>query len=135
MPNELMEIAKAIRELSAEHRAYRIQTAEKIEALTREVIAIRADVLKLRQKNDLPPSLDVAQAAELLHCRKTRIYELMSEGQIERAPKLGRKTTVVTRSVLRLIDRDGLTKTPKRKRVLPGNSTDEHIAKLRQLLW
>jgi hypothetical protein len=49
------------------------------------------------------PTITIARAAELLHCGRTRVFELIRQGQILVAPKFGRKTTVVTESVLRAI--------------------------------
>lgn len=56
------------------------------------------------------PTVTIARAAELLHCGRTRVFELIASGQIEVAPKFGRKTVVVTESVLR-----ALTAGPRRQ--------------------
>lgn len=46
------------------------------------------------------PTVTVVRAAELLHCGRTRVYELLAEGRIVRAPKFGRVTVITTESVL-----------------------------------
>lgn len=47
------------------------------------------------------PTITVARAAELLHCERTKVFMLIADGTLERAPRFGRKTTVVTASVTR----------------------------------
>ncbi|GHG91513.1 hypothetical protein GCM10012319_52410 [Comamonas sp. KCTC 72670] len=46
------------------------------------------------------PAVTIERAAELLHCKRTRVFELIAEGRLKRAPKLGKKTTVRLDSVL-----------------------------------
>ena len=46
------------------------------------------------------PTITIQRAAELLHCGRTRVFDLITRGEIEVAPKFGRRTTVVTASVL-----------------------------------
>lgn len=50
------------------------------------------------------PTITVERACELLHCGRTRLFELIGEGKLERGPKFGRATTVRTDSVLALLD-------------------------------
>lgn len=50
------------------------------------------------------PLLTIDEAAALLRCGRTRVFELIAEGRIERAPKFGKKTTVKRASVLACID-------------------------------
>lgn len=46
------------------------------------------------------PTITIERATELLHCGRTRVFALIASGEIEAAPKFGRKTTVVTASVV-----------------------------------
>ncbi|QSQ10776.1 hypothetical protein [Myxococcus landrumensis] len=50
------------------------------------------------------PSITVERAAELLQCKRTRVFELLAEGRLKRAPKFGKKTTVILESVLACFD-------------------------------
>lgn len=49
------------------------------------------------------PTITLARAGELLHCGRTRVFELIREGVLEIAPRFGRKTTLVTASVLKAL--------------------------------
>lgn len=49
------------------------------------------------------PTITVARAAELLHCGRARVFELLADGTLERAPRFGRGTTIVTASVHRAL--------------------------------
>lgn len=46
------------------------------------------------------PSVTVERACELLHCSRARVFELLKEGRLQRAVRLGRQTTIITASVL-----------------------------------
>lgn len=50
------------------------------------------------------PAVTVERAAELLQCKRTRVFELLAEGRLKRAPKFGRKTTVRLDSVLTCLE-------------------------------
>jgi hypothetical protein len=68
----------------------------------------RADSLGYRPRGVLVsdgPTIDVERAAELLHCCRARVFQLIASGDIEAAPRFGRKTVVVTASVLEAIAR------------------------------
>lgn len=78
------------------------------------------------------PTITIARAAELLHCGRTRIFELVRRGEIEAAPRFGRKSTVVTASVLKALAQ-GPRKPGRRARPpqsLPPPVTREGIRKL-----
>lgn len=49
------------------------------------------------------PAVTVERAAELLHCSRARVFALLKEGRLVRAPRFGRETTLVTASVLAVL--------------------------------
>jgi excisionase family DNA binding protein len=49
------------------------------------------------------PVLSVAQACELLGCGKTRLFELLADGTLERAPRFGRALRIYRASVERAL--------------------------------
>jgi hypothetical protein len=68
------------------------------------------------------PLVTVTRAGELLHCGRSRIFELLADGRLERGPKLGRATVVRLDSVMALIQ-EGLppkSQPPKRRKVRPS---------------
>lgn len=48
-------------------------------------------------------TLTVAEAAELLRCGRSRVFELLAEGRLVRAPKFGRHTVITRESVEALL--------------------------------
>jgi excisionase family DNA binding protein len=50
------------------------------------------------------PTITIERAAELLHCSRSRVFELLADGRIQRAPKFGKRTTIVTASVLECLE-------------------------------
>jgi len=55
------------------------------------------------------PLVTVARVAALLHCGRSRVFELLAAGQLARGPKLGRCTVVRLDSVLALINEERAT--------------------------
>lgn len=45
------------------------------------------------------PTVTIERAAELLHCSRARVWQLLAEGKLTRAPRYGRRTVVTTESV------------------------------------
>lgn len=46
------------------------------------------------------PKVTVERAAEILHCGRSRVFELLASGALSRAPKVGRVTVLWTSEVL-----------------------------------
>ena len=61
------------------------------------------------------PSLTVEEAAAQLRCGRNRVFELLAEGRLQRAPKFGRKT-VITRESVDLLASGEEPQAPKRRR-------------------
>ena len=53
----------------------------------------------------LPPLLSIAQVSDLLGCSRSRVFELLREGTLERAPRFGRALRIYTTSLLRALER------------------------------
>lgn len=62
------------------------------------------------------PSVTVERAAELLHCSRARVFELLREGRLTRAPRFGRRTTIVTGTVLACVKLGATRTEPSRHR-------------------
>ena len=60
------------------------------------------------------PTVTVGRAAELLHCSRAQVFVLLGRGVLERAPRYGRATVIVTASVLRAAVRAPAPAVPKR---------------------
>lgn len=61
------------------------------------------------------PNVTVEEAAELLHCGRSRVFELLADGRLQRGPKFGRQT-VITRESVEALARGEETEKPKRRR-------------------
>lgn len=46
------------------------------------------------------PTVSMVEVCELLGCGKTRVFELLAEGVLQRAPKFGRRLRIMRGSVL-----------------------------------
>lgn len=79
------------------------------------------------------PVVTIDQAMELLHCSRSRVFELLQEGRLVRAPKVGRATVIFRDSVLAIFDFDPASKGPaKRTRTKrPSRSVSQLVAELR----
>lgn len=62
------------------------------------------DLLRLTGPGLDGPLVTIERACELLHCRRTRLFELIAEGRLARGPRFGKKTTLTRESVLRCIE-------------------------------
>ncbi len=81
------------------------------------------------------PVVTIERAAELLLCKRTRVFELLAEGRLKRAPKLGKKATVRLDSVLSCLDVDKERETaPHRKRQTPTRRTQSIEAAFREVI-
>jgi hypothetical protein len=47
------------------------------------------------------PTITIERAGELLHCSRARVFELIAAGVVDRGPRYGRRSTVITETVLR----------------------------------
>lgn len=65
-----------------------------------------------------PPVLSIAQVCELLGCSRSRVFELLADGVLDRAPRFGRSLRIYTDSVLAAVARP--TPRKARKRKVPG---------------
>lgn len=52
-----------------------------------------------------PLLLTIDQAASTLHCKRTKVFELISLGVLIKAPKFGRRTTVYAESVFAALEK------------------------------
>lgn len=50
------------------------------------------------------PTITIERACELLHCRRSRVFELLADGLLVRGPRYGRTTTIVTETVLAALE-------------------------------
>lgn len=61
--------------------------------------------------------MSIPQVCELMGCGRSRVFELLSDGTLERAPRYGRHLRIYTDSVHRALERA----TPRgRKHRVPG---------------
>lgn len=58
--------------------------------------------------------ITVKEAAEMLHCSRTRIFQLLADGVLIRAQKYGRSTVILRDSVIAALEMP--TPTPPKKR-------------------
>lgn len=72
---------------------------EHFEVILAELRALRAEITELRQGQRVRPSVTVEQAAELLGCQRSRVFELLAEGRLLRAKRVGRKAQITRASV------------------------------------
>jgi hypothetical protein len=92
-----------------------------------ELRALRAEVQELRQR-ELGPAVTIERAREILQCSKSRVYELLGEGRLVRAPKYGKKTQVTTTSVYRALEHSQREQAKvKRIRERTNASLDEEL--------
>lgn len=55
--------------------------------------------------NAHPPVYSVDQAAELLGCSRRRVFQLLADGTLERAPRYGRQIRIQADTVLQALAR------------------------------
>lgn len=67
------------------------------------------------------PTITVRRAMELLHCSRSRVFELLTSGTLARAKRFGRATTITTESVLAALEVVDVSQA-KRRRVRPGRA-------------
>lgn len=72
------------------------------------------------------PVVTVDRAAELMHCSRRRVFELLELGTLRRAKSYGRQTLVVTESVYEALQVDPVAVVPLRPR--GRRATAEFIA-------
>jgi len=86
-----------------------------VRALTRAIRALTDAV-----RGDLPATnrvgLTVTQAATMLGCGRTRIFELLKNGELRRCPRVGRHVLVSAKSVEKLLSRPSGTRVRGRSR-------------------
>lgn len=82
--------------------------------LAAEIRALRAELASLRESSSPPVEISVLRAQELLNCSRSRVYELLRAGRLERAPSPGRATLVTYASVLALKRVPALRRRPAR---------------------
>lgn len=63
-----------------------------------------------------PPLLTVDEAATLLRCRRTKVFELIAKGVLVKAPRFGKQTTVYAQSVFDLLEKSFDPPAPARRR-------------------
>lgn len=73
--------------------------------------------------------VSVEQAGEILGCKRSKIFELLAEGKLQRAPRIGRSLRIFRDSVDQL-----LRPAPKRRRKAPRRVASEGFAALRASL-
>lgn len=80
------------------------------------------------------PTITIARAMELLHCKRSRIFELLSEGKLERGQRFGRETVILTESVLALATAPVESAPAKRRRVRRSRAA-VRAAELSSVKW
>jgi excisionase family DNA binding protein len=82
-----------------------------------------------------PALLTVAEAAETLRCKRTRVFELIADGTLVRGAKYGRKTVVLAESVFAALEKTYDPPAKKRTRFRTNRSfeaaLDEVVARQR----
>lgn len=73
--------------------------ASAAEELRAEVHALRAEVRELKADKPSALAVPVSVAAERLGCSRSRVFQLLRMGVLEKAPKLGREIRIYTASV------------------------------------
>lgn len=73
--------------------------------------------------------VSVDRAAEILGCSRRRVFELLADGVLERAPRLGRRLRIYTESVLRAVARPE-PRTRKRRRLKQDEAPDVRLEDL-----
>lgn len=74
------------------------------------------------------PTLTVLRAAEILHCSRSRIFELLAAGRLTRAPRLGKVTVLYTVEVAALAGEPPPAPRPRRVRKPRGVKLAESLA-------
>jgi hypothetical protein len=44
-------------------------------------------------------AVTIADAARMLHCKRTRVFEMLKAGELKRVPRTGRETLVTVESI------------------------------------
>jgi len=122
MPTDAPEIANLIG-----------QVLQEVRDLRREVMAVHADLVELRNRQGSAPALTIHEASKMLNCGRAQVFRLISEKRLDLAPKFGRKRTVTTASVLALIEPPEPEK--KQKRSSRAKSGEDLGAAVRALDW
>lgn len=73
------------------------------------------------------PTITVQRAGEILHCGRTKVFELVADGHIRTAPRFGRRATVYTEDVTRLALEGIPTRGRRRRAPAPRVATDAGI--------
>lgn len=71
-----------------------------IEALRRDIAAMHADI---RARRPLGSVMSLEDVCQLLGCKRSRVFELLRAGKLERAPRMGRLLRITAASVERLL--------------------------------
>jgi hypothetical protein len=72
-----------------------------IRKLREELRALRSHLADLRAQvgSPTPVAIDAEEAGRYLGCGRTKVFELLKSGRLERAPKVGRATMVTVASI------------------------------------
>ena len=68
-------------------------------AIRVEVVRLTAEVAELRRVGAPRPALPVAEAAHLLGCERSTVFELLRAGRLRRGKRTGRKTLITRASI------------------------------------
>lgn len=72
-----------------------------------------------------PLVLPIDEVCTMLHCGRTRVFELIADGTLVRAPKFGKKTVVLAESVFAALEAEYHPAPPKpRKRARKGMTAE-----------
>lgn len=93
--------------------AQTVPTETRDDELIREVRALRDEVRELRRLRVDRSALPVDEAAELLGCGRSTVFEYLRSGRLQRARRTGRKAMVTRESVNAFADSAPIPTAPR----------------------